>query len=591
MRSKLNNILSFRNTHLRMFFVSALIPLLALFLVLSSYYTNLSLESHKTSTSDTLNTAVSVINSNLFELENISFTPYLYSDIEQTMIYMKNGYLRPNAHPSAYLNTAYYETNYERLITKMLHTSQQKVQRIAFYPFGECIGDCYSVEKSTAGLQYSVTTEQAVTDMHSLTIPYGTDCIFLHMDDSTEDTYTLLRTIRDIDAQKNLGVLRIDIKTEALAECINNVTITEHSSLVLLDSYGNTIYAVGNANDELIHAAIAGEDTSGRYFQRYQLQMRNIRGWSLVHIGSINDIAGSFGDSIAIIFAVILLAFISTFLLYRLQSKNVLAAIEAILESIRQLQKGNLNYVCRVKDNEEYQVIGNALNEMGQNLQNLIQAEADARASQSRAEFTALQSQINPHFLYNTLNGFIALNRMGERQQLETSIFQLTRLFRHICSRSEMVTIEQEYQFASQYLELQKLRFEEKIHYRIEFGEGTAELLVPKLVIQPLVENCIVHGMEESEDPIEILLRSDFSQDRKLLVLEVSDTGVGFDVSTLDSSPRVGLKNVLSRLELFCKGARYEIHSTPGEGTQVRILIPMVENMRQEDKHERSSGR
>lgn len=95
MRSKLNNILSFRNTHLRMFFVSALIPLLALFLVLSSYYTNLSLESHKTSTSDTLNTAVSVINSNLFELENISFTPYLYSDIEQTMIYMKTAICAP----------------------------------------------------------------------------------------------------------------------------------------------------------------------------------------------------------------------------------------------------------------------------------------------------------------------------------------------------------------------------------------------------------------------------------------------------------------------------------------------------------------
>lgn len=590
MKSKLNSILSFRHTHLRMFFVSALIPIIALFVVLSLYYTNLTLESNRTSVSDMLDTAVSMVGSHMSEQESISFTPYLYSDIEQTMIYMKNGYLKPAASPSPYLNTAYLENNYEMLFTKMLHTSRQKVQNIAFYPFGAGMGDCYTVSRSTAGLQYAQTDPETVTQMYEITASYGTDCLFLHMEGSSEDTYSLLRTIRDIDAQKDLGILRIDIKTDALAECMTHVAVTEHSCLLLLDSQGDLISQTGSAAPELIQAALDGETHGRDGLQFYQLLMREVRGWRLVYIGSVRDIAGSFGGSIAIIFAVILLAFASTFLLYRLQSKNIMAAIEAILDAIQQLQKGNLTYVCRVKDNEEYQVIGDALNEMGQNLQNLIQAEAEARASQSRAEFTALQSQINPHFLYNTLNGFIALNRMGERQQLETSIFQLTRLFRHICSRNETVTVEQEYQFASQYLELQKLRFEDKIQYRIEFGDGAAQQMVPKLVIQPLVENCIVHGMEESEDPIAILLRADLWEDQSLLVMEVTDTGVGFDTSTLETSPRVGLKNVLSRLELFCPGARYEIHSAPGKGTRVRLLIPLPPRAEQEESHAHPAG-
>ena len=141
-----------------------------------------------------------------------------------------------------------------------------------------------------------------------------------------------------------------------------------------------------------------------------------------------------------------------------------------------------------------------------------------------------------------------------------------------------MSTPAREFDFATQYLELQKLRFEERITYTVVVGEGTGDLPVPKLVIQPIVENCIVHGMEEDDEPIEIILRSyvkKSGEGQVALILEVVDTGVGFDTAKLRDSPRVGLNNVTQRLNLFREGSHYEVSSTPGRGTTARIIIPL----------------
>ncbi|MBQ7801457.1 MAG: histidine kinase [Oscillospiraceae bacterium] len=579
----------FRHVHLRQFLISAVVPILVLSIILSSYYLSQSLNIHKTSSSDMMDTAASVLTSDLSEIEQISFTPYLYSDIEQIMIYMYNGYLRDDSDAPAALKIATLETNYTMLFTKMLHTSRQKIQAITFYPFGVGYTDSYTISRSAAGIRYAQVEASAVGELYSITENYDTLPVFLQLDSGDPDTYTLLRTIRDIDTQKDLGILRIDIKTDLIIDCIHSVTVTERSGLLLLDALGNQIYAIGETDSRLIEMALSGK-TEGRCgIHLYQFEVRDIKGCRLIHICSVDDVLNSFVDSFVIILGVILLAYTMTFLLYRKQSASSFNSIEAILEAIRQLQQGNLDYQCQVHDGkEEYQVIVDAVNEMGQNLKALIRAEADARDSQSRAEFMALQSQINPHFLYNTLNGFIALNRMGESKQLEISILQLTKLFRHICSRSDAVTVDQEYQFASQYLQLQQLRFDDRIAYHIDLEGEASRQLIPKLIIQPLVENSIVHGMEESDRPIEITLRAYIEEDTLVLVIE--DTGVGFDLSILETSPRVGLKNVMNRLELFRKGSRYEVDSTPGMGTLVRLMIPLTDDG-QEAEHENTACR
>ena len=200
----------------------------------------------------------------------------------------------------------------------------------------------------------------------------------------------------------------------------------------------------------------------------------------------------------------------------------------------------------------------------------------------------ALQTQINPHFLYNTLNGFIALNRLNEKKKLEDSIIRLTSMFRYTCSNSGRTTIHGELQFIDAYLALQQLRFGDRLQYHIIVSKDADPIVIPRLLLQPLVENSIIHGMEPSDR--EFML--EVSVDRighpifgMLTVFTIADNGVGFDAKHLPDTKRIGIKNVADRLELFQDFSFFQIKSVPGSGTWVHIILP-----EQSSRPDQSSG-
>ena len=562
---------NFRNTYLRQFFLSAMLPLIGLSLILSAYYSRKAFDFNASLYDSMLDTAANAMSASFSELESISFTPYLYTEVANMVNFMHNGYCRPDVSAPEYLKVTSNEATYTILLTKMLHSSQQRIQSITFYPLGDYCGDSYSINRNTAGLQYTQVSSELVEELYAVTSPFEMKPVFLKLKDTPDNTFTLLRTIRDIDNHRNLGVLRIDTRKELLTESLQTLDVSENSCLLLLDSECNRLYVYGKDDPEKVDAAIQGKPDKA-----YHSYIRDLHapGWRLVFLSSDMDIRSSFIGSISIICAVVLLAFLLSFILWRMKAEGTIASVESILEGIRQLRHGNFDHVCTVADKEGYQMIADSLNSTGRRLHDLIEAEADARECQIKAEYLALQSQINPHFLYNTLNGFIALNRMGEKQQLETSIIQLTKMFRYICNDNGTATLAQEYQFAMQYLDLQKLRFGNRIEYSIDFDENAANQTIPKLIVQPIVENCIVHGMEDSSDDILITL-SAFMDKPDTLVMQIADTGVGFDPNDEACAPHVGLQNVMRRLEMFSKSAEYQVISAPNCGTTVRIVLPV----------------
>jgi LytS/YehU family sensor histidine kinase len=124
-----------------------------------------------------------------------------------------------------------------------------------------------------------------------------------------------------------------------------------------------------------------------------------------------------------------------------------------------------------------------------------------ALRARSDAEYRALQSQIQPHFMYNVLNGFVALNRSGDRGALESSLHALKDMLRYTIEHGQRATVSEEFAFLELYCRLQKLRFEERFSYGFELGEGAAPLPIPKLLVQPLLENAVIHGIEPSTRP------------------------------------------------------------------------------------------
>ncbi len=191
------------------------------------------------------------------------------------------------------------------------------------------------------------------------------------------------------------------------------------------------------------------------------------------------------------------------------------------------------------------------------------------------AEYQALQSQVQPHFLYNVLAVFAALNRAGETEDLERSILALKDLLRYAVDHGGEATVGEELAFCRSYCELQGMRFRDRLSWVVECAGEASTWRLPKLLMQPLVENAVIHGLEPNADPgtvrVSAAVRSSSAAGREL-ILSVEDDGRGFDPAA--TAKGVGTTNVERRLALAFPGARMSVRSEPGAGTLVEIVIP-----------------
>ena len=158
------------------------------------------------------------------------------------------------------------------------------------------------------------------------------------------------------------------------------------------------------------------------------------------------------------------------------------------------------------------------------------------------------------------------------KKELEAGILQLTHIFRYTCSNSKTTTVAQELQFCTQYCELMKLRFDERITYVCECAEATREIEIPRLLIQPFVENAMKHGMDPDGRSITIWTAACI--DHGTLVLSIKNNGIPIDLDTLRSSKHVGIMNVENRLKIFDPDARLDITLEDGI-TSFTVYIPM----------------
>jgi len=201
-------------------------------------------------------------------------------------------------------------------------------------------------------------------------------------------------------------------------------------------------------------------------------------------------------------------------------------------------------------------------------------ANAALRA-RSDAEYRALQAQIQPHFMYNVLNGFVALNRMGDRAVLENSLLSLRDMMRYTIEHGQRATVREEFAFLEQYCLLQKLRFEDRFSFAFDLEDEAAELPIPKLLVQPFLENAFIHGVEPSTRPCTIWVSA-----RALageLVISVEDDGVGCDPATIRERERIGIGNVRERLSLQYSSATLLLGGGAGVGFSAKIGIPISE--------------
>lgn len=300
------------------------------------------------------------------------------------------------------------------------------------------------------------------------------------------------------------------------------------------------------------------------------------------------DVAGAIGTTIMII--VLILA--GALLISRKISRNLTVGIEQLRTLTRKAGHGDFTVRAQLEDkDEELTELGEGFNQMVERIGNLVEDIQMEQRNLRTTEQKLLQAQINPHFLYNTLDAIIWLAESGQKEQVIMMVTALSDFFRTTLSKGrDYITVQEEESHIRSYLQIQQFRYQDILQYEIEIPEELYQYQILKLTLQPLVENALYHGIKNKRGMGRILVSGHLEEGR--IVFLVADNGLGMQPDQLakiqeamnanqeereGSSTGFGLFNVVQRIKLNY-GPQYGIwiSSSYGEGTEVRVEIPQV---------------
>lgn len=305
-------------------------------------------------------------------------------------------------------------------------------------------------------------------------------------------------------------------------------------------------------------------------------------------------ISGEVSRALRPLIYIAVIAVLLTGLIALLISNEIAGTIYLLLERTKGIAKGDFITQIKPSSRDEIGTLALSFNDMCRKIQELIEKLSDEKLKQKTAEFKALQfeydslqSKINPHFLYNTLESINSLAKLKGEEEIAQSIYLLGNYLREtISNKRKFVLFSEELENIRAYIKIQKVSYRDKIHLEFDVDEALADAVVPKLILQPLVENAIVHGIEPKLTPGFIRVKA--SCRGKDMAVEITDDGVGIEPERLkdgllvmDGAPdfshtKVGVMSVHKRIRILY-GADYGLYieSAPGKGTCVRLNMPI----------------
>lgn len=415
---------------------------------------------------------------------------------------------------------------------------------------------------------------------------------------------TLSRGIRDHDGSgEKEGVFFIDLNYSAISELCDQSTVGTKGYAFILDAKGEIVYHpqqqqlynelqtenIGLIMESDSDTVLTGTGSDGKL---YSISKSEKTGWTVVDCTSVRELLRKSrqAQSIYILTAIVLV--IAALLFSRFMARSITLPIQKLRDSMKQVQEGDFSVSDVVVDSKnEIGSLTKSFDVMTHRIQDLMEQNIHEQEQKRKSELKALQSQINPHFLYNTLDSIIWMAEGKKNEEVVLMTASLARLLRQsISNEDEVVPIANEVEYARGYLTIQKMRYKDKLEFQIEVDPSILHIPLIKLVLQPIIENAIYHGLKYKESK-GLLIVKGFMKDGNA-VLQVIDDGVGMDEETLNhiyerhkvnyQSNGVGVYNVQKRLQLYYGedyGITYE--SEVGKGTTATITIPG----RQEDEN------
>ena len=420
-----------------------------------------------------------------------------------------------------------------------------------------------------------------------------------HVQNAIQSSYkwviTLSRALVNNQTGEREGLFFVDLNYSAISDLCNNNSIEEKGYIFVLDAEGNIVYhpkqqlMYGGLKTENIDAIMECEEDSliideGGESKLYTMSKSKRAGWTVVGAAYTSELLKNNEQAqmwYLLVASILLLAVIG---ISGIISREITKPIRSLRDSMRKVQNGQFDTHVEVITENEIGSLGRSFNLMTSEIRALMEQNVYEQKQKRKSELKALQAQINPHFLYNTLDSIIWMSEAGESDEVVEMTSALARLLRQsISNDQEEVELEKEIEYVKNYLTIQKMRYKDKLEFFIYVDPRVAHVPVIKLVLQPLVENAIYHGIKYKETKGNLKIYAKPVDGRVEIV--VADDGIGMDEDVMEhifdehrkeqKRNGVGVPNVQKRLQLQYGseyGIRYE--SVKGAGTKVVITIP-----------------
>ena len=415
-----------------------------------------------------------------------------------------------------------------------------------------------------------------------------------HVESIFESYYPWVVTMTaPLETGRDAAWVSLDLSFSSISSYINDVGIGQRGYCFLMDGDGTIVY---HPQQRLLYAGLKSEDTSGlaaladgTYADDtviYSLSSVQGGAWRVVGVSYVDELVNQnmramLRLSVAMAAVILAAALLTSWLLSRLLGRP----LRGLAAAMERFERDADRFAYRpVGGTREVRELSNSFGHMVVRIQRLMSTVREEEVNLRKTELKALQAQINPHFLYNTLDSIAWMCEQGRSADAVSMVHALARLFRISISKGhELIPIAKEIEHAESYLQIQKYRYKNRFTYEFRVEPDCLDYYCNKITLQPIIENAINHGLKLLVDEGRIDVR--VYRDGEDVVFSVQDNGVGMTPEQVESILRrdpgnhtgIGIKNVNDRLQIYF-GKQYGLHITsePDVGTTVEIRMPQI---------------
>lgn len=452
-----------------------------------------------------------------------------------------------------------YSDNYDKIVRSMTVANNYNLN------FKE------QMDESLYKLVVGYVTFENIDEDKSLRNPYDL------IEETNKDFSELLQ--RNNSEEGEVWLRRLLKNTDTLKKRVDDI----RESLKAGDNYDANIQML--ESDIYVLTELIQDDI--QYFMYYQTRaMEQVN-------NSLNDEMGSFirATEFVVILLIVLVVFAAVAIV-----TGILRPLRSLNEATVKMSDGDFSARAKVNSHDEIMELADSFNYMASNMEDMVDEIKEDQQKMRKADLRLLQEQINPHFLYNTLDTIVWLIEANESDQAVEMVVTLSNFFRIVLSKGkEFISIREEEQHIRSYLAIQEMRYHDIMEYDIQIDQVLYDYQIPKLTLQPIVENALYHGLKVKRAKGFIHILGEIDGDKMHLI--VRDNGVGMEAEELDelreeisrpckeTEKGFGLANVNERIRMYF-GPEYgmTVESQKGKGTEVELILPVIKAVVEENE-------